>query len=95
MNHARDYNLIVVCIWMCSEVKVASRGRAGTSILSLMRSWGGVESRSTLDQNTSWVIVEIPPVKSFTQCSFYVFLRRRKRRRTQEQTREGEGSVTV
>ena len=50
-------------MWMCSEVKAARRGGGGTSILRLMRAWGGVESRSALDQNTSWVIVEIPPEK--------------------------------
>ena len=42
-----------------------------------------VESPSVLDQNTSWVIVKIPPVKNFTQCSLSVFLRRRERRREQ------------
>ncbi len=35
------------------------------------------ESRSVLDQNTSWVIVGYPRWKNFTQCSFYVFLRSR------------------
>ena len=65
---------------MCSEEKTVRCVWGGTSILRLIRSWGGVESSSVLDQNTSWVIVEIPPVKNFTQCSFYVFLRRRKRR---------------
>ena len=46
---------------LCSEDYEAWGG--GTSILRLMRVWGGVESHSGLDQNTSWVIVEIPPEK--------------------------------
>ena len=46
---------------LCSEGYEAWGG--GTSILRLIRAWGGVESRSALDQNTSWVIVEIPPEK--------------------------------
>ena len=36
-----------------------------------------VESRSGHDQNTSWVIIGYPRWKNFTQCSFYVFFRRR------------------
>ncbi len=32
----------------------------GLSWISPMRAWGGVESRSALDQNTSWVIVGYP-----------------------------------
>ena len=42
--------------------------RVGTSILRLMRAWGGVESR--LDQNISWVIVEIPPEKILLEQIF-------------------------
>jgi hypothetical protein len=32
-----------------------------------------VESRSALHQNTSWVIVEIPPMKNITQMFFLRF----------------------
>ncbi len=70
-------------MWMCSEVSVYAYGctlvwgyeawGGGTSIVRLMQDWGG----SAVDQNTSWVIVGYPLWKNFTQCSFYVFLRRR------------------
>ncbi len=33
MNQARDYTLIVVCIWMCSAVKATRCVGGGTSIL--------------------------------------------------------------
>ena len=46
-----------------SEVKAVRRGGVGLVFLGSCEPRGGVESRSALDQNTSWVIVEIPPEK--------------------------------
>ena len=43
MNHARDYTLIVVCIWMCSEVKATRRGGVGLVLLGSCEP-GGVMS---------------------------------------------------
>ena len=48
---------------VCSEVKTERGGGMGLVFLGSCESGGGVESRSGLDQNTSWVIVEIPPEK--------------------------------
>ena len=50
--------LIVVCIWMCSGVKLRGEGGFRTSIVRLIPACGGVESRSAHDQNTSWVVSE-------------------------------------
>ena len=42
--------LIVVCIWMCSGVKLRGEGGFRISIVRLIPACGGVESRSTHDQ---------------------------------------------
>ncbi len=45
---------------MCSGVRLRDEGVFGASIVRLVRAWGGVESRSAHDQNTSWVIMDTP-----------------------------------
>ena len=45
---------------MCSGVRLRDEGVFGASIVRLVRAWGGVESHSAHEQNTSWVIMDTP-----------------------------------
>ena len=45
MSHTIDYVVVVLCIWMCSGVRLRGEGEFGASIVRLTQVWGSVESR--------------------------------------------------
>jgi hypothetical protein len=55
---------------MCSGVKTSSRGGVGLVCWTHASLWGGVESRSVLDQNTTWVYRLIPLMKIYSNKGF-------------------------